>query len=71
MALLLFLPNLLWQIDHDWPSLEFYRNADLYKNVRHAAARWGSDQQVLTMNPARCRCGWLGWLLPALAGRER
>lgn len=27
------LPNLAWQAAHGWPSLEFYRNADLYKNI--------------------------------------
>lgn len=30
---LMVLPNLLWQQAHGWPSLEFYRNADLHKNV--------------------------------------
>ncbi len=32
LAFVLFLPNLLWQIDNDFPSLEFYRNATLLKN---------------------------------------
>jgi hypothetical protein len=32
LALVLFLPNLLWQIQHGFPSLEFYRNATLLKN---------------------------------------
>lgn len=30
----LMLPNLMWQSSHAWPSLEFYRNADLYKNIK-------------------------------------
>jgi 4-amino-4-deoxy-L-arabinose transferase-like glycosyltransferase len=29
----LLIPNLLWQAANGWPSLEFYRNAELYKNV--------------------------------------
>jgi hypothetical protein len=29
----LLIPNLLWQVANGWPSLEFYRNAELYKNV--------------------------------------
>jgi len=33
IAVALLLPNLIWQAAHGWPSLEFYRNADLYKNV--------------------------------------
>ena len=33
VSLLLLLPNLLWQQTHGWPSLEFYRNAVVYKNV--------------------------------------
>jgi hypothetical protein len=33
IALLLLLPNLLWQRAHGYPSLEFYRNAQLEKNI--------------------------------------
>lgn len=33
LALVLFSPNLIWQIRHDWVSLEFYRSATLLKNV--------------------------------------
>jgi hypothetical protein len=32
LAALLVAPNLLWQHQHDWASLEFYRQADLLKN---------------------------------------
>lgn len=32
VAFALVLPNLAWQAAHGWPSLEFYRNAALYKN---------------------------------------
>jgi Dolichyl-phosphate-mannose-protein mannosyltransferase len=32
LAFVLFLPNLLWQIENGFPSLEFYRNATLLKN---------------------------------------
>jgi hypothetical protein len=34
LAGLLLLPNLLWQIEHGWPSLEFYRNASMNKQTR-------------------------------------
>jgi len=32
LALLVALPNLLWQIDHGWPTLELLRNAKLYQH---------------------------------------
>ncbi len=32
-AAVIVLPNLLWQVANDFPSLEFYRNIALYKNV--------------------------------------
>ena len=31
VALALFVPHLLWQVRHDWPTLEFIRNATRYK----------------------------------------
>lgn len=34
LALLLFLPNIIWQITHDFPTLEFMRNAQRYKNYQ-------------------------------------
>ncbi len=33
VALVLLLPNLLWQRAHGFPSLEFYRNAQIQKNI--------------------------------------
>jgi len=33
VAFLFILPNLIWQQVHGWPSLEFYRNAVLEKNI--------------------------------------
>jgi 4-amino-4-deoxy-L-arabinose transferase-like glycosyltransferase len=32
IALILFLPNLIWQIHHHWPQLEVLKNARAYKN---------------------------------------
>lgn len=31
IAFLIFLPNIIWQIIHKWPTLEFIKNARLYK----------------------------------------
>jgi len=33
ISTLIFLPNIIWQILNDFPSLEFYRNISAYKNV--------------------------------------
>jgi hypothetical protein len=51
IAILLLLPNLIWQMMHDWPSLEFYRNADMYKNLPTPPLEV-LMQQVLFMNLA-------------------
>ncbi len=51
IAILLLLPNLIWQMTHGWPSLEFYRNADLYKNLPTPPLEV-LMQQVLFTNPA-------------------
>ena len=32
-AIILLVPNLIWQIANGFPSLEFYRNAMVYKNI--------------------------------------
>ena len=33
IAILIFLPNIIWQISHDYPTLEFGKNAALNKNM--------------------------------------
>ncbi len=33
IAALIFLPHVIWQIHHGWPTIEFMRNAEQYKNV--------------------------------------
>jgi hypothetical protein len=50
VAFVLFLPNLLWQIEHGFPSLEFYRNATLLKNrpLPSLQVVWN---QILFMSP--------------------
>ena len=59
VALVLAMPNVLWQAAHGWPSLEFYRNATLEKNVAmppHAVV----GMQVLFMNPGTLPVWLLG-----------
>ncbi|MCP4656164.1 MAG: glycosyltransferase family 39 protein, partial [bacterium] len=71
IAALLALPNLLWQVAHGWPSLEFYRNADLLKNVPTPPFEV-LKQQVLFMNPAALPV-WLAgvvFFLATKAGRR-
>jgi len=50
VALATVLPNLWWQQVNGWPSLEFYRNADLYKNVPTPPLE-ALIQQALFYNP--------------------
>ena len=33
ITFLIFLPNIIWQITHDWATIEFGKNAVLYKNM--------------------------------------
>ncbi|HSG01013.1 MAG TPA: glycosyltransferase family 39 protein [Vicinamibacterales bacterium] len=56
----LLVPNLVWQAANGWPSIEFYRNADLYKNVPTPPLDV-LVQQVLYMNPAAAPV-WLAGL---------
>lgn len=51
LAALFLAPNILWQLGHDWPSLEFYHNADRYKNVP-TAIHSGLLLQILFAGPA-------------------
>ncbi len=68
LALLIASPNLIWQMAHDWPSIEFYRNANLYKNLEtppHMVAMF----QVLTMNLGTLPI-WLAGLYFFLRARQ-
>jgi len=70
LAFLLFLPNLIWQHLHGWPTLEFMDNAQRLKNVDLAPLDF-LREQLLMMNPlaAPVWLGGLGWLLLARQGR--
>jgi dolichyl-phosphate-mannose-protein mannosyltransferase len=61
LATLIVLPNLWWQHAHGWPSLEFYRNADLYKNAPTPPLQV-LIQQILFYNPGAFPV-WLAGLL--------
>jgi 4-amino-4-deoxy-L-arabinose transferase-like glycosyltransferase len=67
IAAALALPNIVWQVANGWPSLEFYGNAHLLKNVP-APPLTSLVAQVLTMNPLAFPV-WAAGLLFLLAGR--
>ncbi len=70
VAGLLFLPNVIWQMQHGWPTIEFMENARRMKNVALPPATF-LGEQVVSMNPAAAPL-WIGglvWLLGAPAGR--
>jgi Dolichyl-phosphate-mannose-protein mannosyltransferase len=50
VALLVAAPNIIWQIANGWPSLEFYRNAQLLKNQPSPPLQ-SLVMQGLVMNP--------------------
>jgi 4-amino-4-deoxy-L-arabinose transferase-like glycosyltransferase len=69
IALALALPNIIWQVRHDWPTWELLRNiAQSNKNVVLAPGEF-IKQQVLIMNPAAFPL-WLGGLVWLLASRD-
>ena len=72
LAAAIALPNILWQMRHDWPTLELLRNvARSDKNVVLGPLDFIS-QQILIMNPATLPL-WLSglvWLLVAREGRR-
>jgi hypothetical protein len=73
LALVVFLPNLVWQVRHDFPTIEDLRNvARSGKNVRLGPAEFVA-QQVLILHPVLFPL-WLGglvWLFRGRGGRFR
>ena len=67
VAGVIFLPNLIWQVANGWPSLEFYRNASLYKQVRVPPLEVLA-QQFLLMSPGTAPV-WIAGLVFLLRRR--
>ena len=69
LALLLALPNVVWQIQNGWPSLEFYREAQLRKNLPSPPLQT-LVVQVVTVNPfaAPLWLAGLAWVLFSRTG---
>jgi 4-amino-4-deoxy-L-arabinose transferase-like glycosyltransferase len=73
LALLVFLPNLVWQVRHDFATLEDLRNvARSGKNVRLGPAEFVL-QQVVILHPVLFPLwiGGLAWLFRGRGGRFR
>jgi hypothetical protein len=71
IAVALFLPNLLWEIDNHWPTPEILRNVDQYKNA-HVSWLGFIGQQALLIHPLAtpiCLAG-LWYFLGSRQGRE-
>jgi hypothetical protein len=70
IAAAIFLPNVMWQVRHGWPTLEFMEHARAHKNLALPPVAF-VRQQVLVMNPVNAVVwvGGLGWLLAAPAAR--
>ena len=69
IAFLIFLPNLIWNIQHDWPFLELMRNIRATgKDVILPPGKY-LLQQVLMMNPVSFPF-WFGGLLFLFFSRE-
>ena len=70
VAVLLFLPNVLWEVAHGWPTLEFMHNAAEYKNLALSPVAF-MLQQILLMHPLTLPV-WLlgiGWYFFSRRGR--
>ncbi len=67
----IFLPNILWQVAHDFPSLEFYRNITERKNVYTPPLAFIAGQ-VQGMSPFTVPiwCGGIFFLIFSRATKE-
>jgi len=69
IALLLALPNIVWQIQHGWPTWVLLQNiAHSHKNVVLTPGQF-IGQQILLMNPATFPI-WFGGLCWLFVSRE-
>jgi len=71
LAFVIFLPNLLWEIENHWPTPEILQNVDHYKNA-HVSWLGFIGQQALLVHPLAtpiCLAG-LWYFLWSRDGRE-
>ena len=69
IAAVIFAPHVLWQVRHDWPTVEFVRNATALKMVSVSPVQFAVDQ-IMMMHPLTVpvTIAGLWWLV---AGPER
>lgn len=68
VALLIFLPNIAWEVGHDWPTIEFLRRAEINRMPR--VAPWGFLLgQVFSLHLLLAPV-WLVGLWRSLAGKK-
>lgn len=68
IASLLFLPHILWQVAHGWPTLEFIKSATETKNVALSPIEF-FVRQAMIMNPIALPL-WFGGLLYLLFAKS-
>ena len=71
VALVLFLPNLIWEARHGWPQIVVVRNAQEFKNNAITPLRF-LGEQILFLHPIALPI-WLGglcWLFATEEGRR-
>ena len=61
VAMLVFLPNVVWEARHGWPQVEVVRNAQLYKNIPVTPLGFLAEQ-IVFLNPIVFPL-WLGGLV--------
>jgi hypothetical protein len=70
LAVLIVLPNVVWQVHNDLASLEFYRNANLLKNIDTSPVEV-LLAQVFVMNPLAFPVWFAGLCFFLFSGRGR
>jgi hypothetical protein len=68
IAGLIFLPNIIWQVRHGWPTLEFIRVTQQY-SINPLSAGGYLLQLVLAINPFLAPL-WVGGVIYFLSGRR-
>ena len=71
VAFAIFLPNLIWEAQHNWPQIEVVRNAQNLKNTPIGPVRFFGEQ-ILFLNPVTFPVvvGGLAWLLLSKDGKS-
>ena len=71
IAVFIFVPNLIWEAQHDWPQIEVVRNAQRIKNIPVGVARFLGEQSLF-LDPvaAPMVLAGLAWLFLSKTGRR-